>query len=595
MTELLLKNDLIFRPVKGLIRSIDKESLGYDLVAAVTVMIVGLPQAMAYALIAKINPVYGLYGAIVMAVVGSLLGSSNHLVTGPTNAICILIAGVMFPFFSKSAAYPFEVLFLLTFMVGFIQLLFSVFRLGSLINYVPHSLIVGFTAGAGVLIAMQQVNTFLGIAVPQNINMPTFEKVIYTFQRINTTNRYALVIAAVTILIIVFCRIMAKKYPGAAIWLPGPLLGVIASTIMVMTMHLDRYGVKICGNVPSAFPPFHVVNFSLHDMRILFDGSLTIAIVGLMEAIAISKSIASLTGQKIDINQEIFGQSMANLVGSFFSCFPGSGSFTRTAVNYSAGARSRLAGIMSGVLILIMLVIFKPFIKYIPNASLAGVLMVVAYSMIDKKAFKEILKLNRSDAVIMVTTALITILAFQIEYAIYIGVLLAVVLFLKQSGRADVKTIIPAKCAYGGFTEYAVHSCDEEKCALSPVAIIEPEGNLYFGLASDLENKLHSFSAGATRAYVLRLRNVSSIDVTALEVIRNFVKSTLKENKIVIFSDVSEQIYTLLERAGIIDLVGEENVFRGAKDMFVSTRKAIERAADLIEGLPPNFYLRSYI
>ncbi|OAT86545.1 SulP family inorganic anion transporter [Desulfotomaculum copahuensis] len=596
MTELLLKNDFIFKPVKGLIRAFDKGSISFDFMAAITVMIVGLPQAMAYAMIAKINPVYGLYGAIVMAVVGSLLGSSNHLVTGPTNAICILIAGVMFPFFSKSASYPFEVLFLLTFMVGLIQLLFSVFKLGALINYVPHSLIVGFTAGAGVLIAMQQVNTFFGITVPQNINMPTFAKVVYTFQHISATNYYALAIAAATMVIIIACRIIGKKFPGIAMWLPGPLLGVIASTAVVMGMHLDKLGVKICGNVPSAYPPFHMLHFSLSDMQILFSGALTIAIVGLMEAIAISKSIASLTGQRIDTNQEIFGQSMANMIGSFFSCFPGSGSFTRSAVNYGAGAKSRLAGIMSGVLVLAMLLVFKPFIKYIPNASLAGVLMIVAYTMIDKRAFKEILKLNRSDAVIMLTTAVVTVVAFQIEYAIYIGVMLAVILFLKQTGRASIKTIIPLKSEHGHLMEYEVQSCNEEKCEVSPVAIIEPEGNLYFGLASDLERRLDDFAMGNAKVFIMRFRNVSAIDVTALEVIRNFVRNTINDGKAVLFSDVNQETYDILDRAGIVKMTGKENIFLKSNDLFFSTKNAIDRANVLLDNLrEPKLLIRSYV
>lgn len=596
MTELLLKNDFIFKPVKGLVKTIDKGSISFDFMAAVTVMIVGLPQAMAYAMIAKINPVYGLYGAIVMAVVGSLLGSSNHLVTGPTNAICILIAGIMFPFFSKSATYPFQVLFVLTFMVGLIQVLFSVFKLGALINYVPHSLIVGFTAGAGVLIAMQQVNTFFGITVPQNINMPTFAKVVYTFQHINATNYYALSIAAVTMLIIIACRIAGKKFPGIAMWLPGPLLAVIVSTAVVMSMHLDKFGVKICGNVPSAYPPFHMVNLSLSDMQILFSGALTISIVGLMEAIAISKSIASLTGQKIDINQEIFGQSMANMIGSFFSCFPGSGSFTRSAVNYSAGAKSRLAGIMSGVLVLAMLLVFKPFIKYIPNASLAGVLMIVAYTMIDKRAFKEILQLNRSDAVTMITTALVTIVAFQIEYAIYIGVMLAIILFLKQTGRASIKTIIPLKSEHGHLMEYEVHSCNEEKCEISPVAIIEPEGNLYFGLASDLERRLDDFTMGNAKVYIMRFRNVSAIDVTALEVIRNFARNTINDGKAVLFSDINQETYDILDRAGIIKMTGKENIFFKSNDLFFSTKNAIDRANVLLDKWrEPKLLIRSYV
>ena len=588
-----LVNRFFFNPVRELTQSINRDNFQADLVAALTVMVVALPQAMAYALIAKVNPVYGVYGAIVMAIVGSLLGSSNHLITGPTNAICIIVAGVMY---ATNGANPLGILFLLTFMVGLWQFLMGVLQLGSVVNFIPHSLIVGFTAGAGVLIAMQQFNTFLGISVPSNINLPTLQKVWYTLNHLHSTNLYSLGLALITMAMIIVSRMAAAKMPGLSRFLPGPLLGVAVATALVMLLHLDELGVKITGSVPSAWPSFNLVHFSWDNVKELFNSSLIIAILGLVEAVAIAKSMASLTGQRLDINREIAAQGMANMSGAYFSCFPGAGSFTRTAVNYSAGAKTRLAGVLSGFLVLLLLILFKPFIKYLPNASLAGVLMVVAYSMIDKKAFKEILTINRNDATVMLVTAILTIVSFQLEYAIYVGVLLSIILFLRESSKATVKVIIPHQTLSGKVTEYEVQACDDEKCQMQPVAIIQPEGNLFFGSSQDLELKLRELPGGYAQAYVLRLCNVTNIDATALEILKKCVANCLESGKVVLLSGVRPEIYDILKKTQLVKMLGQDNIYVMAGDIFSSTRSALERANQLLEDKEQQqLYIKRYL
>ncbi|EGW36696.1 SulP family inorganic anion transporter, partial [Desulfosporosinus sp. OT] len=320
------------------IREYKKEYFSKDLIAALTVAVVAIPQSMAYALIAGVSPVYGLYTAIVSAILGSAFGSSKQLVTGPTNAICLLVAGGMRNYMGLDNAY--QMLFLMTFIVGILQMIFGIIKLGKAINFVSHTVIVGFTAGAGILIALGQLNTILSISIKNSAQMSTMEKLYYVITHIGQTNLYALGLGLMTMAIILICKRVNKNLPGA-------LIGIIVPISLILLFELDKKGVKLTGTIPSSLPPFQMVQFSLSSIQNVFSGALAIAVIGLVEAISISKSIASTSRQKINANQEFIGQGIANTVSSFFQCFPSSGSFTRSAINYHNGAVSRLSGILS--------------------------------------------------------------------------------------------------------------------------------------------------------------------------------------------------------------------------------------------------------
>ena len=532
-------------PILETIKNYNRRDFNFDLIAALTVAVVALPQSMAYAMIAGVSPAYGLYTAIILSIIGSMMGSSNHLNTGPTNAICLLIAGIMVPFAGKNNF--FEMLCLLTFMVGAIQFALGALRLGSLVNYVSHSLIIGFTAGAGILIALQQLNSLLGISIKGNYS--TIEKVALTLQNIDKTNYYSLGLGLLTIGTILICKFINNKLPGA-------LLGVIASTAAVIIFHLDQAGVKLTGDIPSAIPPFGMLHFSGGELTSLASGAMVIAIIGLVEAVSISKAISSLTHQKIDPNQEFMGQGLSNIVGSFFSCIPGSGSFTRSAVTYQSGGKTRMVGVLAGLSVLAALICIKPWAKFIPGASLAGVLMIVAYSMVDKKAFKKILATNRNDAAIMLVTAIITVLAPQLEYAIYIGVALSLILYLKESSVASVKTITPVKAGEVRFGEKTA----ERSAVGKDTTIIQLGGNLYFGSATDLEQKLSNAINGSS-VYELNFSGVTLMDMTSLEIIENFINRVLSEEKRIILTGINSNIKTMLDKADITKHVGSTNIF----------------------------------
>ncbi|MFZ5590948.1 MAG: SulP family inorganic anion transporter [Bacillota bacterium] len=558
-----MKSFIRYVPLIETLRNYKREDLRFDIIAALTVAVVALPQSMAYAMIAGVNPAYGLYTFIVLTILGSAFGSSHHLNTGPTNAIALLIAGYMSVYLGQDNFYG--NLFLLTFMVGAIQFAMGVLNLGKLVNYVSHSVIVGFTAGAGVIIAMGQLNSLLGISLPKG-KLSSLEKVIITFQHIDQTNMVALGLGIFTILVTVFAKKINKNLPGA-------LLGIIFSVILVMALGLDKYHIKLAGNIPSAIPPFTMINFDPATMAQLFSGALTIAIIGLVEAVSISKAIAAQTQQKIDSNQEFIGQGIANMGGAFLSCFAGSGSFTRSAVTFQNGGRTRLANILSGVVVLIILFFLAPYAKYIPNASLAGVIMVVAYSMIDKKAVAKVFKANRNDAIVMLVTCFTTILAPELEYAIYAGIAISILLYLRDTGSASVRKLAPVNGDPLNLVEAA-----PTVAAGSNISVVQLEGNLYFGSSADLEEKLNQAYDTGSKVYVLRFNGVTGADVTALEVIENFIHRALKENRKVLICDVRPAIFNTMQKMHIVDLVGRENIFLSEQEVMAASSKALDKA-----------------
>ena len=555
-----------------LIETITNYQGGYlkrDIIAALTVAVVALPQSMAYAVIAGVDPVYGLYSAIVLSILGAAFGNSNHLATGPTNAISLLIASAMGVYIGQPNFY--QLLFVLTFLVGVMQLAMGVLRLGKLVNYVSHSVIVGFTAGAGVIIALGQLNQLLGISLPQG-HFSTLGKVVLTVQHLSQTNYVALGLGLATVAITIALKKLNKN-------LPGSLLALVFCVATVMLFDLGRYGIKLTGDIPSAIPPFKMLDLNLDYITSLAGGAAVIAVIGLVEAVSISKAIASQTRQKLDSNQEFIGQGIANIGGAFFGSIAGSGSFTRSAITFQNGGMTRLTGVLAGAAVLVILIFLAPYAKYIPSAALAGVIMVVAYSMVDKQAVKKVLQSNRNDAAVLGVTFLATVLAPELEYAIYSGVLISLLLFLRNTGTAGVSLLEAAGTERCSFIESPGGSD-------SAVTTVQLEGNLYFASSADLDEKLNNFYSAGSMVIIIRFKHVYYMDITALEVIENFIQRALADGKKIMLSGVRQEILPLLESAHILSLVGKENVFPAEKEVFGSLAKSVSAAYEYVKTAP---------
>lgn len=566
MSNVIVEKVSQYIPIVETIREYKKEYISKDIIAALTVAVVAIPQSMAYALIAGVNPVYGLYTAIVSTIVSSAFGSSKHLVAGPTNAIALLVAGSMRNYMGLDNAY--QMLFLMTFLVGALQILFGVIKLGKVINFVSHTVIVGFSAGAGVLIALGQLSTLLSISIKDSAHMPTTLKFYYVMTHLNQTNLYALGLGLMTVAIMLICKKINKKLPGA-------LIGIIIPIIFIIIFALEKQGVKLTGNIPSSLPPFKMVQFSIGSMKDVFSGAVAIAIIGLVEAISISKTIASTSRQKIDANQEFIGQGLANAVSSFFQCFPGSGSFSRSAINYHNGAASRFAGVLSGIVVALVLVFFAPFAKYIPLPCLAGLLILTGYGLVDKKEIKKVIKLGKfkSDSIAMTATFLATILLPELDYAIYTGIALSIALYLKDTNKVPVKIIIPSQGKDSQIIEQEVTSIKEKV----DILIIQLEGNLYFGSAFDLQEKLDGL-VNKSKVFILKMKYVSTIDITSLEALQVFIRTVREAGGILIISGVKSDLGEMLEKSNLVSDIDVNNIFMSENEVFASSTNALERA-----------------
>ncbi len=549
-------------------RSYRVGDLKFDVSAGLTVAIVALPQSMAYALIAGLNPVYGLYTSIVAAIFGSLFGSSDHLITGPTNAISLMIAGQV-RFFPQTDAHA--VLFLLTFLVGLVQFLLGVLKVGKIINYVSHSVVVGFTTGAGVIIALGQLDQFLGIRISGGYR-PLYEKVFLVLTSMGSVDPRALGLACFSVAAIAIGRKIHKYVPGA-------LIGMVAGAAAVKAFGLEAHGVRLIGDVPAMLPRFHPPGgFDVSRAFSVFGGAAAIAIVGLVEAISIAKSISLSSGQRIDANREFRAQGLANMIAAFFRCFPSSGSFTRSAVNMSAGAKTRLAGMLSGIFVAVTLVFFAPYARYIPNASLAGVIVVVAFNMVNTHALGRIAKAGRNDLVVVLITVGSTILMPDLERAILVGIAVSVIVHLWNTGEVRVKLLV--RDGSSSFKERDMDRVDPAGGG-SGITLIHISGEMYFGSSSDLEEKLdkvvREIDPGTC---IIRLKGVSVVDISAFEVVENFIDRLRAKDRKVLLCGVGPEMKRFLDRLGITGKIGEENVFMAEDEIFASTAKAFRKAEE---------------
>jgi sulfate permease, SulP family len=570
---LIYRGDIMFSalrrhvPYVAEMRAYNAPAFRSDVVAALTVAIVVLPQSMAYALIAGVDPVYGLYAAIVTAIVGSFFGSSNHLITGPTNAIALMTAGAMKDYTGSADFYP--MLFLLTFMVGALQFLLGVLKVGKIVNFVSHAVIVGFTAGAGIIIGLGQMNELLGVVLPKGYH-PLYEKVLITLGAIGSTNIYALGFAALTIGIVLTAKKIDRRIPGA-------LLSLIICAWLAWLIDAGEKGVKLVGIIPDHLPEIRMVHFNLHWALDLFGAAVAIAVVGLVEAIAIAKSIALSSEQRIQPNQEFLGQGLANMTGAFFSAFPCSGSFTRSAINFSAGGATKTAGILSGILVALTLVSLVAYAKFIPMASLAGVIVIVAYGMVDQHAIGRIARASRHDMSVMLITAGATVVMPDLERAILTGIAVSILVHIWNTGEIRVRLLKPHGAA---FREYDLGL---EKQEDSPIAIIHLDGNLYFGSASDLQEKLWEVAEQTSaRAFILRLKRVNAVDISAFEVLESFVEKALEKGGHVLLCGVNPTMARFMGKSGLAERIGEANIFLAEETIYASTNKAYARAQELL-------------
>jgi SulP family sulfate permease len=390
-------------------------ALRADLLAGLTGAVVVLPQGVAFATLAGMPPQYGLYAAMVPCIVAALFGSSRLMVTGPANAISLTTMALMAPLAVVGSDRYVELVLTLTFLVGALQLLLGLARAGSIVDKVPHSVVVGFTAGAAVLIANSQLGPILGLTLPRG--QPVFDNVAAAVAGLGQTQPLALLAGASTVLFAVLARPWNRVVPAMLVAVVGgTLVSIAAAAVWPQAPRLATVSA-----LPGALPPLSWPDLSLETVRALFGATLVMTLLALTEAAAIARSVARARGDTLDGNQEFIGQGLANLAGSFFSAYPASGSFNRSGVNVASGARSPLSAVAAALFLLLLLAFVGPLAKYLPLAVISGLLMVVAWGLIDRREIAHLWHQGAQERVPMAVTLVATV-TLSLEWAILLGI-----------------------------------------------------------------------------------------------------------------------------------------------------------------------------
>ena len=549
-----------FIPFLSWIRAYGRRHVKADLVAGLTVAVVAVPQCMAYALIAGLPVQYGLYAAIVPAIVGSLWGSSAQLITGPTTAISLVVLSSLVRLAPPGSEHYIELAFFLALMVGFIQIAMGVARLGSLLNFVSHSVILGFTAGAAVLIGFKQIPNLLGLKLEKTSVF--VESLVQIANHVHETHLITLALGLGTVAVIISLRKLRPSWPGT-------LIALVVIGGVVALFKLDAQGVAVVGAIPRSLPPFHFPN--IHGLEIEVDiadlapGALAIAILGLMEAVSIAKSIAGQTHQRLNVNQEFIGQGLSNMAASLFSGYPGSGSFTRSAVNFRSGAKTPMSGVFSGIAVAVVILLAAPLASKLPVAGLAGVLMVVAYDMVQKEDIKRAVRCTRGDGLVLIVTFLST-LFLHLEFAVYVGVLLSIGLHLAETAHPSIHSSVPDL-----KTGRMVGTARGRICC--QMDIVTVEGAVFFGsvtfVLEDLERRLRNHPHMAN--LLIRLHQANILDASGIHALEVLLDEIRERDGGLYFAGVKPKIFQVLKNSGLLGEVGETH-FR------TTTGSAIQQA-----------------
>lgn len=529
----------IFRPkILTTMKGYKKEDFFKDFTAGVILAIIALPLSIALAIASGVSPEKGLHTAIIAGFLISFFGGSRVQIGGPTGAFMIIVYGIIME-------HGLDGLVLATIMAGIILIIMGLLKLGDVIKFIPSPIITGFTSGIALLIFSSQVKDFFGF----NMGEPPAEflkKWGSYFANIDTINYGSLLIGVITILTIVL-------WPKLGLKIPGPLIAIIISTALINFANIDvpTIGTKF-GVLSSDLPKFTIPDFDLAKVKMLIKPAFTIAILGGIESLLSAVVADGMIGGKHRSNTELIAQGIANIGSGLFGGIPATGAIARTVTNIDNGGRTPVAGMVHALVLLIILVLFMPLAGLIPLASLAGVLMVVAYNMSEWREFVSFLKVPKGDLLVLVVTFSITVLV-DLVVAIEIGMVLAALLFMKR--MSDVT------CVERINLDYTKEEHLDKRELPKGVKLYEINGPFFFGAAYKFMDATKVVSGKGTKAIIIGMGNVPTMDATALHSFEKFVKVCKRNNIEVLVSKIKEQPLLVLKNSGLYDEIGEKRFF----------------------------------
>ncbi|MFC3782543.1 SulP family inorganic anion transporter [Bacillus chungangensis] len=514
-----------------------------DVTAGITVGIVAIPLAMAFAIASGVKPEYGLYTTIIAGLLVALFGGSRYQIAGPTGAfIPILLAVVL--------QYGYKNLLIAGFMAGILLILMGIFKIGSLIKYIPRSVTIGFTSGIAVIIFAGQIANFFGL---ENVEKKEYfhENMIEIIRQFHSFNVYSVITALIGLLIIIF---VPKLFPKV----PILLVALFIPTMIAILFYPDKVETigTAFGGIAQTFPAFRFPEITLAKIAELWRPAFVIAMLGGIESLLSAVVADGMTGKRHHSNRELLGQGIANVVTPLFGGIPATGAIARTATNIKSGARSPLSGIFHSLFVLFTLLLFAPYASYIPLASMAPILMVVAWNMSEQKSFAHILKMRTGDSVVLAVTFLLTVFV-NLTVAVEVGLLLAMLSFIKRmSGVLEVEKVLPKS-----HNKQVSPDPVEAGRDCPQIEIYTIDGPLFFGVADKFEKMLTRTMREKPKVLLLRMKHVPIIDATGEANLASLVADFQKQGGTILVSGMSEEPLEVLKKSGLYERIGAEHFF----------------------------------
>jgi SulP family sulfate permease len=554
------------------IHRVNATTLRADLQAGLLGALLVLPQGIAFASLAGLPPQYGLYSALVPTVIAALAGSSWHVVSGPTNANSLALAAMLAPLVAAGSPGYIELALMVTVMVGVIQTAVGALRLGLLANFISPAALLGFTSGAACLIAIHALRDLMDAGVPRGLGPGGV--LWQSWLHLSQANPGAVLVGLTALGVAAGLRWKAARWPFM-------LIGLVSAGVLAALLP-ERWTVHTIGTLPSPWPPFHVPDVDFARVPDLIDKALALSIIALGQSVSIAKAMAARSGQRIDTNREFLGQGLSNLVGGFFSCYLSCGSLNRSVPNLEAGARTPLAGVASAGWLLVLVLVSGALLARIPTAAIAGLLILVAWTLLDLPRWRKLARLDRTDLAIAAATLAATLL-LRLEMAILIGTGLSLVAYLYQTSRPAMRTMgfdrtsLDRRFVVRDATPGALPECPQLK-------LLRMEGEVYFGAATHVGEHLHALretdpGRPAPQKHLLVMtKSMNFLDLAGVEVWDNELRERRAAGGDLYFHRPRPQVVEIWTRTGFLDRLGRDHVFPDKQQAIAAIYPLLNRA-----------------
>ncbi|RLD25294.1 MAG: sodium-independent anion transporter [Bacteroidetes bacterium] len=543
---------------------VNKSTIKADFGAGITNAVIVLPQGVAFAMIAGLPPIYGLYTAMVVPVIAALYGSSWHLISGPTTAISIVVFSSVSEFAEPGTQSFIALAFVLTFIAGAIQLMMGIARMGTLVNFVSHSVVVGFTAGAAVLIATSQFKHIFGFTPPKGASF--YQNWEFIVSHLGETNLYVFGIAMATLL----TAILVKKFTPK---IPNMLVAMLVGSLVAYFWANGEDGVLLVGKLPAELPSFLMPELTGENIIKLTPNAIAVALLGLIEAVAIARSIATKSHQNLNGNQEFIGQGLSNIIGSMFMSYAGSGSFTRSGINYQAGAKTPMSAIFAAVSLGLILLLVAPLTAYLPIAAMGGIILMVAYNLIDFHHIIQINKSSKQELIVLIVTFLAT-LFLHLEFAIYFGVILSLIFYLMRTSKPSIVPVGPiVKNNVRQFRNIELNALDQ----CPQLKIIRVDGALFFGATEHVSKTLDDISEQGFKHILIIANGINIIDISGAEMLVNYSNKLKSDGGSLYLCALNKTVRDFMEQGGYNQSFNLNNIFINKEIAISEIYKRLDR------------------